>query len=519
MLKRVYIETKVYEIDCNIGTQDICWLATSACYNFGMDSYPVSRYLPCMAKNKEGVVLHPKMVICRYNNIIGNEIFVKIKPKSNEGILTEEETWCKQAFTEERYMMNVKCKLNTQNDLKREKFKIIFKFDIISELPPSIKNPGNQIVLVIPESESKTESSLLNMKLPQGALTLQKLIYFDKEGGEKEADLKKNSLTIEIFPNPLLPEEKEKMIFDKEYLIRTKESNLKVTIKQIQKEKLDEEFRVKELREFLDSLPFTFDEIFEYTNKEIHDATKDLTKIFAFLEKNEYLLFKKLSEIFNDYSEFYEDSSTQVVDVESLMHFYKYYIDHSKSEMSNVITDFQKYYQIRSEHMTEFNFLDFIFVIIYILYNTHIDRNIHMENELYFVYTQHEKKLQEVNFRNLFKIKTVRSAIVENITFLKFLFTRLSVKKMESYHEMSANQFLMFSGKLADKGYTFMDNIAIKKMINEDLCFFGFLEMLLMLCTNEESLNVSISESELEIADTIRNMISDIKDIWRDYLV
>jgi hypothetical protein len=526
MLKKVHIANKVYEIDCNIGTQDVCWLAMSACYNYGMESYPVSRYLPCMAKNKEGVVLHPKMVIYKYNNIIGSEIFVNIKSKANElnsgNLPPEEDLWYRQAFTEERYMMNVKCKLNVQPDLKKEKFKILFKYEMIPEIPPNVKNPGNQIILIIQENENKTDNNLMNMKLPLGSLIMQKLIYFDKEGGEKEADMKKNSVSLEIFPSPLLPEEKEKMIIDKEYVIKNKEINLKATIKQIEKDKLDEEIRVKELREFLESLPFSFDEIFEYTNKEIHDATKDLIKIFAYLEKNEYLIFKKLSEIFKDYCNFYESPDSQVLDVESLMHFYKYFIDHSKPEMSNVIVDFQKFYLMRIENMLEYNFLEFVFSIIYVLYNTQIDRNIHIETEFYFINTQHEKKMQDLSFRYLFKNKTVRTAIAENISFLKFLFTRLSVKKMESYHEMSANQFLMFSGKLVEKGYKFIDNMALKKMINEDLCFFGFLEMLLVLCINENNNitgNFQIEANENEVAQRIKVMIRDIKDIWKDYMV
>ena len=113
-IKKVYIERKVFEIDCDLGTQDIAWLATSAAYTYGLSSYPVSRYIPCMAKNKAGEILHPKMPLIRYDKLIGEEIYVKIKPDTqdvNYDPLTPDElTWYNQGFGIERFMMNIKLK-------------------------------------------------------------------------------------------------------------------------------------------------------------------------------------------------------------------------------------------------------------------------------------------------------------------------------------------------------------------------------------------------------------------------
>jgi hypothetical protein len=112
MIIIVYIDTDKYEIDCDAGTQDIAWLAISACYLHGIDRYPVTRYIPCYAHNIEGKVLHPKMILFKYEKLIGNAVFVRVRPPLDDiNDLSEEESlWYKQAFTLERFMMDVKIK-------------------------------------------------------------------------------------------------------------------------------------------------------------------------------------------------------------------------------------------------------------------------------------------------------------------------------------------------------------------------------------------------------------------------
>ena len=51
---KVFIDNKPYEIDCDTGIQDVAWLALSACYLYGQETYPITTYLPIMAKNKQG---------------------------------------------------------------------------------------------------------------------------------------------------------------------------------------------------------------------------------------------------------------------------------------------------------------------------------------------------------------------------------------------------------------------------------------------------------------------------------
>lgn len=113
-IKKVHIERKVFEIDCDLGTQDVAWLCISAAYSYGLSSYPVARYLPCKATNKAGDILHPKLTILKYDKIIGEEIFVKIRPHSQDvnydSLNQEEITWLNQAFGSERFLMNVSLK-------------------------------------------------------------------------------------------------------------------------------------------------------------------------------------------------------------------------------------------------------------------------------------------------------------------------------------------------------------------------------------------------------------------------
>lgn len=114
MLKTVFIDNNPYEIDCDMGTQDVAWLAISACYYHGLNNYPVSRYVPCIAHNSKGEYLHPKSIISKYNKLIGDEIYVKVRenmidPDSSE-MTPEERKWSEQAFGIKRFLMEVKIK-------------------------------------------------------------------------------------------------------------------------------------------------------------------------------------------------------------------------------------------------------------------------------------------------------------------------------------------------------------------------------------------------------------------------
>jgi len=112
MIIKVNIREKTYEIDCDIGTQDIAWLALAACYMYGEEFFPVTKFLPCMATNKDGEILHPRINIYKYHKtLIGDEINVKIKPAASDNFMNEfdknDMKWCKQAFYEEKFFMDI----------------------------------------------------------------------------------------------------------------------------------------------------------------------------------------------------------------------------------------------------------------------------------------------------------------------------------------------------------------------------------------------------------------------------
>jgi len=112
MIIKVNIKEKSYEIDCDIGTQDICWLALAACYMYGEEYFPITKLLPCMATDKLGNILHPRLNLYKYHkSTIGDEINVRVKPSANDSYLKEctgdEVKWLKQAFYEDKFMMEI----------------------------------------------------------------------------------------------------------------------------------------------------------------------------------------------------------------------------------------------------------------------------------------------------------------------------------------------------------------------------------------------------------------------------
>ena len=83
-IKKVFFSDRSYEIDIDVGTQDVASLALTACYMYGTEIFQMGRYTPCMAKNSEGQNLHPKLTLLKYQKLIGDEIYFKIRPSTTE---------------------------------------------------------------------------------------------------------------------------------------------------------------------------------------------------------------------------------------------------------------------------------------------------------------------------------------------------------------------------------------------------------------------------------------------------
>ena len=104
---KVWVDNKSFDINVEHGLQDVGWLCITACHLMGKTDYPIARYIPTLAENSKNEVLHPKLVICKYRKLIGNEIFVVVQSSSLEFQQLKSEnliTWYKQAFEIEKYL-------------------------------------------------------------------------------------------------------------------------------------------------------------------------------------------------------------------------------------------------------------------------------------------------------------------------------------------------------------------------------------------------------------------------------
>jgi len=352
----------------------------------------------------------------------------------------------------------------------------------------------------------------VNSKIPFGILDISKVQYTDKDGNIKETfDFIKNKLTIDKFPDPLLPGEKENSIKKKEEILKSKQMSLTSNIKEIEEFKKTENQRLNELEQFLASIPYTLDDIFEYTTKEIQDCEKDMIPIFAYMEKDEYFIFRKLYEIFSDYQKFYdEENSNNTLDVEGMINMFKNYFDYSKDELGSLLMEYQKLYISRIEDTMEYNFLEFVYTILYLLYNIQIYKNIIIEVELKNICKIHEMKLKEKAFYCMYKDQGVTLILNLNVNFLKQLFLRFSSKKFENYFEMSINQYLNFAKEVSQKkGYDYFKMTQDQKFL-DGLNFFDFLERI-------SHIGIVIFENnDLDFQTKVESFITDLKSIYSE---
>jgi hypothetical protein len=520
MIKKVYIDTTCYTIDCDLGSQDIAWLAISACHLHGMDTFPISRYIPCMAKNSSGVILHPKLVLFKSSHLIGDEIYVKIRPALTDfdkgDLIEEEKVWYRQAFTNERFLMNVKVRLSIANEFKGKEylFAVTLKYKIHPHIYtwfPQYENKETIVVLV--KEFLKDVTYVGEIIIPFGTLEYTKFQFGTSEESFKDClDFKKNQIIIEKLPDPMLVSEREDLLIKKEQKMRELELKLIRSIKEAEDKQIQEENKLKELEDFLNSLPYSLEEIYDYSKKEISDADKELITIFATLERDEYKLFRKLFEIFKDYCKYYDVTDELVedfnLDFEALIHFYKTYFSKEKYEMSSLTNDFSKYYAIRAEEKTNYNFLDFIYSMIYLMYSLYLLKSINIEKELCYTQSIHEKKMEDEAFYSLYKDDVVILILSRNMDFLKSLFKKYSTLKIMDYHEMKIEQLLNFIKDLALANKLKYEDLISKLRSNEDKCLFDFLEIIIRL-----AMNVDPNE-EVELTTKLDNFILMLRETF-----
>jgi hypothetical protein len=196
--------------------------------------------------------------------------------------------------------------------------------------------------------------------------------------------------------------------------------------------------------------------------------------------------------------------------VEGMINMFKNYFDYSKDELGSLLMEYQKLYISRIEDTMEYNFLEFVYTILYLLYNIQIYKNIIIEVELKNICKIHEMKLKEKAFYCMYKDQGVTLILNLNVNFLKQLFLRFSSKKFENYFEMSINQYLNFAKEVSQKkGYDYFKMTQDQKFL-DGLNFFDFLERI-------SHIGIVIFENnDLDFQTKVESFITDLKSIYSE---
>ena len=460
MIIKVYINNRPFEIDCDTGTQDIAWLAISACYLYGKDAWPVTTYLPIMARNKKDEILPPKLVIYKNIDTIGDEIKVKIRKKFGDigyEMTEEEKNWYNDAFLEGRFMTNVHVVLKPSTELRKEQnqYKVQFKFTIKENIKLFFPNYNNFVICNVDHKGKRSDLYEGNMKVPFGVLKTEKIIYgsvkenvYDKE----TQDLIKNDVSFSESPEILTEAEKEKILREKEDIIREKEKKIKEDIINSEKEKKEEEIRMIRLKEELEKIPFTLEEVYNYVKQQMYMSEQDLIEIFELLERNEYRIYRKIFEIFNSYCQFYLDNVNLTIDALSVINFLNLYFG-ARKNVDKIAEEFQALYLSRLEKDgTEIDLREFIYILIFLLNSILTHKDINMLEEIESIGETYEKKLEEPAYYQMNKNKNIVKVLNDNYQILRTIFEKYGIHVEKSdVLEMSDYQFATFISELSNK--------------------------------------------------------------------
>ena len=454
MIITVIIENQSFEIDCDTGTQDIAWLSLCACSLYGQSTYPITTYLPIMAKNQYGAILPPKLVIVKNMETIGEKIYVEVRKKASEvgSELTEKQKeWYNDAFLEGRFKMSVSVKLKPSGDIRKDnKFKVQFSYEIYPKILTFFPEYGNTIdIEVKPTSKSKKDYNFEGeIRIPFGKLKQKKIIFGPKNGDiyDKEtSDFTKNELTFTTSNEMLSDDDKEKYLRMKEDLIRDKEIKIKQNIIDAEKEKREEEERFEKLKKYMTQIPFTLEEIYEYVKEQIDMNDQDLVEIFELLERNEYFVFRKLFEIFFNYCQYYENNKELTIDSIAVLNFLNLFFRNNKN-VEKIGEEFENLYISRLERDgTQIDFREFIYIIIFLLYNLMIHSQINICFEIEGITKRYEHLLEMEAFEAMNKNKEVVVILNTNFKYLKRIFNKYALRKDSSEPmEMTAEKFYNF---------------------------------------------------------------------------
>ncbi len=264
-----------------------------------------------------------------------------------------------------------------------------------------------------------------------------------------------------------------------------------------------EKNRLKKLEETISLIPDSLEEIFDYTIKEIPDTESEFIKVFANFESNEFEMHILLYDIFNDYYRYCKNSieealngelPNQLIDINSIMHFYLTYFDHSKDDLSGLMTDFIKMHNQRG--LDFYQFIDFIFSILSLLNNIQTYKtNVDMIAEINNIKTIRERKMTQETFRILYKKEDndVYLVFMNHFEYLYYkVFRRVTIEKFKNYFEISHSNFLdILKTDICEK-YKEMnkqiDNLMKDVDTKDSVNFYDFLERILRVSFNYDKI-------------------------------
>ncbi len=460
MIITVVIDNQSFEIDCDTGTQDIAWLSLCACNLYGQNTFPITTYLPILAKNQSGTILPPKLVIVKNLDLIGDKIYVDVRRKANEvgsEMTPQQKEWYNDAFLEGRFKMTVALKFKPSPDIRKDnKFKIELYYEINPKLALFFPQYGNTITLDVNVNPKTRRDYNLegDTKIPFGTLKPKRILFCNKNADtfDKETtDFLKNELSFTTSPEMLSDDDKENYLRKKEELIRDKEIQIKQNIINAEKEKREEEERFEQLKRYMTQIPYTLEEVYQYVKEQLDMNDQDLVEIFELLERNEYYVFRKLFEIFFDYCQFYENNTELTIDSIAVLNFLNLFF-RTRKNVEKIGEEFENLYLSRLERDgTQIDFKEFIYIIIFLLYNLMIHSSINICNEIEYISKKYERLLENESFYEFNKNKDIIATLNVHFKELKGFFNRYAIKKEKvEPTEMTGEKFLNFVTEIAN---------------------------------------------------------------------
>ncbi|MCQ2818605.1 MAG: hypothetical protein MJ252_15155 [archaeon] len=521
IIVKVHIEGQVFEINCDTGIQDVAWLAITAASLYGQETFPVSTYLPIIAKNAKGHILHPKSVIMKIKEQIGKDVYVKVRKKFGQigsELSEKEKEWYENAFMEQRFMMTVEVTLHPMNELRKEtEFELAFTYkmneDLATFLPPQKEEVKYRI------KEGKKGEFVSTFKLPMGDLATKRLYFQNKTTGEFDkstSDFQKNVVSLDITPKILTDKEKEDYLRKKEQKIRDKEMKIQNDIIEAEKAKREEEERFKKLTEEMKVIPFTLEDIYMYVKNELVMDEQLLLEIFALLEKDDFLLFREIFHIFEDYNKLYL-SDNMTIDGSAQYNFLVSYFS-KRENMSDIIIDFQNEYITRFEkQLEEIDFREFIYILIYLLTCMEKHQNINIIEQIESIRETHKEISAERSYYHLFTNPfTIKDLGEERIGKIQKIFYKLAVKKGKTeFMIMESGSLGKFVETLKNRfGYEFtkMTSNEADLVRKNEYDFIDFLKLILAMAINvEDSEPLEDNEEECKrISECFQRFVENI---------